>query len=383
MNSFSFGLPQHIVFGTGSLAELPGLVRKLDSEHAFLISDHGLEQVGTVGQVYELLEQAGIEVEEFLDVLPNPTVEIVEAAVAAYQASGASCIVALGGGSPMDVAKAVGVIVKFGGGITEYEGADKVPGAIEPVIAIPTTAGTGSEVTPFSVITDEARNHKLSVFSSAILPAHALLDPDLITAVPAGVAAACGLDAMIHAWEAYTSRGATPFTDAMAEKALELVGEYLRRYVANRSDIEAAEGMMIASTFAGIAFGSARCGNIHAMSHPISAFFHVAHGVANSILLPTIVEFNALADHGRYERIYRCIRQDKKTPVTSFCPQMLVDEARRLTADLGIPATLSEVGVTEDKIEAMAKDAMTSGNIAVNPRQTTIEDVIALYHKAL
>ena len=383
MNDFSFMVPQNIVFGTGSLGKLPEQVRSLGSEHAFVVSDHGLEAIGVVGRIVSTLEDAGIKVTTFLDVLPNPTVDMVNAAVDGYKSSGATSIIALGGGSPMDVAKAVGVVVRYGGSITEYEGAGKVPGPIEPLIAIPTTAGTGSEVTPFSVIVDTSRNYKLSVFSYEVLPKIALLEPELIMTAPASVAAACGLDAMIHAWEAYTSLAANPFTDAMAEKALDLIGANIRRFVANRKDIEAAEAMMAGSTFAGIAFAWARLGNVHAMSHPVSAYFNVPHGVANAILLPTIVEFNALADEGRYKRIYRYIRQVRHQPIIDFKPQMLVDETRKLMRDLGIPASLAEVGVTEDKIEAMAHDAMESGNIAVNPRQTTLKDVIALYHKAM
>lgn len=383
MNSFNFTIPQNISFGTGSLAELPQIIGRIGAEKVFIISDRGLESIGVVGKVREIIEGSGLACDAYLDVLPNPTIEIVDAATAAYKASGATAIVALGGGSPMDVAKAVGVIARYGGEISDYEGADKVPGDIEPVIAIPTTAGTGSEVTPFSVITDEAHNHKLSVFSYRVLPAYALLDPELIMTAPAGVAAACGLDAMIHAWEAYTSRAANPFTDAMAEKALDLIGGHIRRFVANRQDREAAEAMMAGSTFAGIAFAWARLGNVHAMSHPVSGFFNVAHGVANAILLPTIVEYNAIADRGQYRRIYRYIREVRHQPIVDFRPQVLVDETRKLLRDLGIPATLSEVGVTEDKIEAMADDAMTSGNIAVNPRSTTRADIIALYKKAL
>ena len=383
MNDFSFMVPQNIVFGTGSLGKLPEQVRSLGSEHAFVVSDHGLEAIGVVDRIVSTLEDAGIKVTTFLDVLPNPTVDMVNAAVDGYKSSGATSIIALGGGSPMDVAKAVGVVVRYGGSITEYEGAGKVPGPIEPLIAIPTTAGTGSEVTPFSVIVDTSRNYKLSVFSYEVLPKIALLEPELIMTAPASVAAACGLDAMIHAWEAYTSLAANPFTDAMAEKALDLIGANIRRFVANRKDIEAAEAMMAGSTFAGIAFAWARLGNVHAMSHPVSAYFNVPHGVANAILLPTIVEFNALADEGRYKRIYRYIRQVRHQPIIDFKPQVLVDETRKLMRDLGIPASLAEVGVTEDKIEAMAHDAMESGNIAMNPRQTTLKDVIALYHKAM
>lgn len=282
----------------------------------------------------------------------------------------------------MDVAKAVGVLARYGGSITDYEGAHLVPGPIEPIIAIPTTAGTGSEVTAFSVITDSARNYKLTVFSYELLPKYALLDPELIMSVPPSTAAACGIDALIHALEAYLSLGATPFSDAMAEKAMELIGGNIRRYVANRKDKEAAGAMLSGSMFAGIAFAWARLGNVHAMSHPVSAFFNVPHGVANAILLPVVAEYNALADRGRYETIYNYIRE-KKEPAKDFCPQMLVDEIRSLNRSLGIPANLAEVGVTEDKVPQMAEDAMKSGNIAVNPRQTTLKDVIALYHKAI
>ena len=280
------------------------------------------------------------------------------------------------------MAKAVGVLVNYGGDITDYEGFDTVPGPIVPMIAIPTTAGTGSEVTASSVITDESRNYKLSVISYEILPKYAVLDPELIMTAPASIAASCGVDALIHAIEAYISVKATPFSDAMAEKAMELIGRNIRRFVANRKDEEAACAMMAGCNFAGIAFAWAKLGNVHAMSHPVSAYFHVAHGVANSILLPTILRYNALADKGRYEVIYNYIRESSGI-VERFEPEMLVEEVIKLNADLGIPKSLSEVGVKEETIPAMAKDAMKSGNILANPRQTTVKDVEELYRKAL
>lgn len=382
MTDYTFKIPQEIVFGDGALKKLPELLKENGSEKMMIVSDHGLEKIGVVRQVMDIVEASGIRACAFLDVLPNPTVEMVDAAVKAYKESGATSIVALGGGSPMDVAKAVGILARYGGKITDYEGAHLVPGAIEPIIAIPTTAGTGSEVTAFSVITDTARNYKLTVFSYELLPKYALLDPEMIMSVPPSIAAACGIDALIHAMEAYISLGATPFSDAMAEKAMELIGGNIRRYVANRKDREAAGAMLSGSMFAGIAFAWARLGNVHAMSHPVSAFFNVPHGVANAILLPVVAEYNALADRGRYETIYHYIRETKG-PAGEFCPQMLVDEIRKLNKSLGIPETLAEAGVTEDKIPQMAEDAMKSGNIAVNPRQTTLKDVIALYHKAM
>lgn len=382
MKEFSFSVPQEIIVGKGSLARLPEAAEKLGGKHGFIISGPHLNKMGIVASCSESLENAGIKVDAYTETEGNPSVETVEKAAAAFCKSGADFIIALGGGSPMDVAKAVGVVARYGGSITEYEGGGRVPGDIIPLIAIPTTAGTGSEVTAFSVITDHSRNYKLTVFSYKLIPAYAILDPKLLTTAPVSVAAACGIDAMVHALEAYISKDASPFSDAMAEKALELIGKNIRRYVADRTDIEAAEAMITGSLFAGIAFSWARLGDVHAMSHPVSAYFDVPHGVANAILLPTIVEYNALADRGKYLKLFNYI---SLTPASEaeFEPFMLVDLLTELNEQLGIPGSLGEVGVTADKFDAMADDAMKSGNIAVNPRSTTKKDVLSLYEKAL
>lgn len=381
MKEFQFEIPQKIIFGKGSLKKLPELLQKSGSRHVMLVSDRGLEKAGAVQKVRDLFQQEGIGWSEYLDVKPNPSVAVAGELLEAYQASGSDCMVALGGGSTMDVAKAVGVLAVYGGEITSYEGADKVPGPIVPIIAVPTTAGTGSEVTAFSVITDEEREYKLTIFSYKLIPQYALLDPEFITSVPAPVAAACGMDALIHAMEAYLSLGSSPFTDCMAEKAMELLGSNIRRYVANRRDEEAAGAMLLGSNFAGIAFAWSRLGNVHAMSHPVSAVYHVPHGVANAILLPYILEYNRLADHGRYEKIYHYV--SGKKPAPAFENRMLVETITELNRDLGIPADLSAVGVKAESIDKMAADAMQSGNILVNPRMTTVEDVKMLYRKAL
>ena len=381
MNEFTFSVPQNIIVGKGSLAKLPEVAEKLGGKKAFIISGPHLNKMGIVKSCQDAMKEKGIKSSSFTETEGNPSVETVDKAAAAFKESGADFIVALGGGSPMDVAKAVGVVAKYGGSITEYEGADKVPGDIIPLIAVPTTAGTGSEVTAFSVITDHSRDYKLTVFSYKLIPSYAILDAELLTTAPASVAAACGIDAMVHALEAYISTAASPFSDAMAEKALELIGGNIRSYVANRGDIAAAESMLVGSLFAGIAFSWARLGDVHAMSHPVSAYFNVPHGVANAILLPTIVEYNMLADKGKYFKIYNYIAA---LPVASdeFTPDMLVDEILELNEALGIPEGLSEAGVTKDKFDAMADDAMKSGNIAVNPRSTTKKDILALYEKA-
>ena len=382
MKDFRFKIPQSIEFGMGSLNKLPQILRENQSEHVFLVSDHGLESLGVVKRIQDIIEAGQIPCTSYLEVLPNPTVDIVNDAVACYKACKATSIVALGGGSPMDVAKAVGVLVNYGGKITDYEGSGKVPGPVVPTIAIPTTAGTGSEVTASAVITDETRNYKFSVISYEMVPRYAILDPELIMTAPASIAASCGVDALVHAIEAYISTSASPFSDAMAEKAMELIGGNLRRFVADRRDEEAACAMMAGSNFAGIAFAWAKLGNVHAMSHPVSAYFHVPHGVANSIILPVVMEYNALADRGRYEVIYNFIREQKGS-VSGFRPQMLVDEIKNLNAALGIPKSLSEAGVLEEKIPDMARDAMKSGNVLVNPRQTSLKDMVELYRKAL
>lgn len=382
MKPFNFKVPQDIQFGMGSLSKLPEILAENHSDHVMLVSDRGLEKIGVVKRVQDIIEGAGIAFDAYLDVVPNPTVEVVNEAAALYKQCSATSLVALGGGSPMDVAKAVGILARYGGRITDYEGNHKVPGPIEPIIAIPTTAGTGSEVTASAVITDTSRNYKLSVFSYENIPKYAILDPTLIMSAPASIAASCGVDALIHAIEAYISRNATPFSDAMAEKAMELIGAHLRRFVANRQDEEAACAMMLGSTFAGMSFAWARLGNVHAMSHPVSAYFNVPHGVANSILLPNVMEFNALADHGRYEVIYNYIKEGTE-PAIDFTPDMLVEELRHLNAQLGIPSGLAAAGVTADKIPAMADDAIKSGNIPANPRATTVKDLIRLYEKTM
>ena len=381
METFSFSIPQHVIFGKGSLGKLPEAAKALGKNKALIISGPHLNRIGMVDKCRAALSAAGIGSAAFTETEGNPSTETVEKAVEAYKSSGADFIVAFGGGSPLDVAKAAGILAMYGGKITEYEGGGKVPGPVVPMIAIPTTAGTGSEVTSFSVITDHSRNYKLSVSSNYLLPAYAILDPELIASVPAGTAAACGVDAMVHALEAYLSLAASPFSDMFALKALQLIGKNLRAYAANRGNEAAAEAMMMGSLFAGIAFSHARLGDVHAMSHPVSAYFNVAHGVANAILLPVIVEYNELADQGKYYDIYRCVA---KAPVSEamFSSHMLTEELRALNMELGIPSCLKEAGVKAEYFDAMAEDAMKSGNISVNPRSTTKAAVLELYKKA-
>lgn len=382
MDSFSFTIPQNIKFGAGTLDLLPDLAKELGKSKGYIISGPHLNKIGMVAKCRKALKNAGMESECFTETEGNPSTDTVVKATEGFKKSKADFIVAFGGGSPLDVTKAVAVLASYGGNIVDYEGAGKVMGPVVPMIAIPTTAGTGSEVTAFSVITDHSRNYKLTVVSNYLLPAYVILDPDLIATVPANTAAACGIDAMVHALEAYISKAASPFSDIFAREALRLIGGSIRDYVADRSNPAACESMMVGSLFAGIAFSHARLGNVHAMSHPVSAYFDVPHGVANAILLPTVVDFNKdAADPEKYRYIYGCISKDMGADI-NFTPDMLATEIRMLNYELGILPTLSDIGVTSDKFEQMADDAMKSGNIQCNPQFTMKNDILKLYEQA-
>lgn len=382
MDSFSFTIPQNIKFGAGTLDLLPDLAKELGKSKGYIISGPHLNKIGMVAKCRKALKSAGMESECFTETEGNPSTDTVVKATEGFKKSKADFIVAFGGGSPLDVAKAVAVLATYGGNIVDYEGAGKVMGPVVAMIAIPTTAGTGSEVTAFSVITDHSRNYKLTVVSNYLLPAYVILDPDLIATVPANTAAACGIDAMVHALEAYISKAASPFSDIFAREALRLIGGSIRDYVADRSNPAACESMTVGSLFAGIAFSHARLGNVHAMSHPVSAYFDVPHGVANAILLPTVVDFNKdAADPEKYRYIYGCISKDMGADI-NFTPDMLATEIRMLNYELGILPTLSDIGVTSDKFEQMADDAMKSGNIQCNPQFTMKNDILKLYEQA-
>lgn len=381
MEPFSFSIPQNVIFGRGELKKLPVLAEKYKGKKGLIVSGPHLYKAGLVDKCRDYLKDAGFETEIFTETEGNPSTDTVKKAADLLKESNAGFIVALGGGSPLDVAKAVAVVGTYGGAIEDYEGVGKVPGPVTPIIAIPTTAGTGSEVTSFSVITDHKRNYKLTVGSSYLLPEYAILDPELIATVPEKTAASCGVDALVHGLEAYISLASSPFSDLCALYAMKLIGSNICAYTANRSNKVAAEKMLLGSLFAGIAFSHARLGDVHAMSHPVSAYFDVPHGLANAIILPSVVSFNALADQGKYYEIYEAI-SSRPLMRSEFKPGMLAGELMTLNRKLGIPETLKEVGVDESKFDLMADDAMKSGNIAVNPRNTSKLDILGLYKKA-
>lgn len=381
IKSFSFSVKGEINFGIGCLKELPAKITARNLKKILIVSDPYLEKIGLVKRAGDLLAEKEIEYITFTEIEANPSAETVARGGKLLQENNIDGIVSLGGGSSIDVAKAVAIVGSNGGEIEEYAGFNRVKNPVVPIIAIPTTAGTGSEVTSVTIIKNREK-FKMAIGSDKILPECVLLDPLLISTLPSSVAASTGMDALTHAIEAYLSLEATLFSDAIAEKAISLIGANIRLFVANRSSLEPASAMLLGSTFAGIAFSLARLGNVHALSHPLSGHFDIPHGVANALLLPVVLEFNALADSGKYEKIYRLIKGDKIN-YGNFTQKMLVDEIRRLNEALGLPQTLSALGITKESLSLLVPDAMKSNLLLFNPRQTTQKDVEQLYLKAL
>jgi len=381
---FGFFLPTKLVYEVGAIKnKLAGEIKVLNTDKVLVVTDKGVVSAGLLTDVEEALKNDGITYQVFDDIEPNPSTDTCYKGYEMAKEMGAGALLAVGGGSPMDVAKAIAVLMTNGGNLDEYEGVDKFENDPLPFLAIPTTAGTGSEVTTFSVITIRARNYKMTIVSTRILPRVAILDPVVLKTVPAHVAAACGMDALTHAIESYINLVASPATDAFGAEAMRLIGKYLRQYVANRSNMEAAAGMLVASNLAGVAFGIARLGNVHAMAHPLGGFFNVPHGVANAILLPHVMKFNMLADDGKYKRIAELLGEDVSRLTDLEAAPLAIEAVEKLSAAIGIPKTLTEVGVKEDKIPAMSADAMASGNVNINPRATTLQDIENLYRGAM
>lgn len=378
----TFQIPTQIVFGIGAIQRIPEYVTRRERAKVLLVTDQGVRQAGLLDRVAAVLGARGLPYVLFDQTEANPSIETVDAVTALLCGEGCTAVLALGGGSPMDVAKMAGVMATNPGLVRDYEGAGKIKIAPVPVIAVPTTAGTGSEVTPFIVITDRARRYKMTVYSSHAIPAVAIVDPALMTTMPPHVAAATGLDALTHGIESYVSLLAQPFSEALSLHGIKLISANLRQVVANRNNLEAMSRLAVASTMVGTAFGCARLGNGHAMSHPLSGYYNLPHGVANAILLPHIMEYNAPACPEKMADISQAMGVD----VVGLSPRegaaAAAQAVRELMDDVGIPAHLGPLGLKEEDIPALTADAMKSGNVAANPRQTTPDDIMRLYRAA-
>ena len=372
----TFRIPTRIQFGRGVALTLADPLRQVGATKVLLVTDSGVMKAGLVGPLEEKLREAGIAYEIYDEVVPDPGVAEVQRAYERAKEAGADAFVAVGGGSSIDTAKMAAVLLANGGTVLDYIGIDKVPKMAAPVVAIPTTAGTGAELTINSVIADPGQHKKLVIISPNATALFALEDPELTVGLPPFLTAITGMDTLVHAIESFTSKNSYRMTELLALEAIRDAAWALPRAVKDGKDIDAREAMMRAVVAASLAFSNTRLGNVHAMALPLGGWCHVAHGTAVAVLLPHVMEFNRSAAPDRYAAVGEALGATQD-------PKAAVDHIFRLNETIGIPMHLGPLGVDQGAIPSMAKDAMLSGNILVNPRTTTQPDIEALYKAAL
>jgi alcohol dehydrogenase class IV len=378
-------LPQDLLIGGGTSDDLPDHVARVGIERPLVVSDRFLLDEGPAGPLVERLSAAGLAVEVFGDVQPDPTLENVNGALDALRAHEADGVVAIGGGSPMDTAKAAAVASTNDGDLRDFAGYHQVPNQGLPLVAVPTTAGTGSEVTRVAVITDTERDVKMMMLDGHLMARVAISDYKLTMSTPPALTSWVGVDSLTHAIEAYVSKKATVLTDMLALQAARLIGAHMRRAVQDPDDEEAREAMMLGATLAGAAFSNASVALVHGMSRPIGAHFHLAHGLSNALLLPTVTRFSVGGAPDRYATIAREMGLAPADDADDVATARLVDELESLNADLEIPS-LSAAGVERDHfdrvVEDMAQAALDSGSPGFNPQPATRDEIVALYRQA-
>ncbi|EDH3594598.1 lactaldehyde reductase [Listeria monocytogenes] len=371
-------------FGKGAIQEIPAEINKRRFKKVIVVTDTALSSVGIVGKVTNLLNKAGIAYDLFDGVVPNPTIQNVTDGVKAAQQSEADCIIAIGGGSPIDTAKAIGIIVtnpEFSD-VRSLEGLAATKNPCLPILAVPTTSGTAAEVTINYVITDEENQRKFVCVDPHDIPIVAFVDSDLMMGMPKALAAATGMDAMTHAIEGLITKGAWEMTDMLHVKAVEIIGRSLRNAV--NGDQESREEMALGQYIAGMGFSNVGLGLVHGMAHPLSAWYNIPHGVACAALLPTVMKYNKDFTGDKYRLIAEALGlpSARQLPLESV-RDIACEAIEELSKDVGIPTTLSELGVKEEDIPKIATDAFSDVCTPGNPKDTTIEEIIELYRSLM
>ncbi len=365
--------------GAGAIKEIPAEVKTRSFAKAFVCSDPDLIKFGVTKKVTDVLDEAGLAYEIYSDIKPNPTIENVQTGVAAFKASGADYIIAIGGGSSMDTAKAVGIIItnpEFAD-VRSLEGVAPTKKPCVPIIAVPTTAGTAAEVTINYVITDVEKKRKFVCVDTHDIPVIAVIDPDMMTSMPKGLTAATGMDALTHAIEGYITKGAWEMTDMFHLKAIEIISKSLRGAVDNTP--EGREGMALGQYVAGMGFSNVGLGIVHSMAHSLGAVYDTPHGVANAILLPTIMEYNAPCTGDKYKYIAKAMGVEGTDSMTQEeYRKAAVDAVKKLSADVGIPADLKAI-VKEEDLDFLSESAFADACCPGNPRDTSVAEIKELY----
>lgn len=375
-------LPRIMQLGAGASEAIPNVLSSLGCSRPLLITDKMMVQLGYAARIQDTLAASGLKADIFADTVPEPTVASIQAGVAMARNGDYDSIIALGGGSPIDSAKAIGILAKLGGEMRDYKFPRNVTETGLPIIAVPTTAGTGSEVTRFTIITDEKNDEKMLCVGIGFMPVAALVDYSLTLSLPPRVTADTGLDALTHAIEAYVSQKANLYSNSQALAAMRLIGPNLRRAYHDGSDKEAREAMMLGSTLAGVAFSSASVALVHGMSRPIGAFFHVPHGLSNAMLLPSITAFSIPAAAERYADCARAMGVASEQDSAEQANAKLLAELRALNEELQVP-TPEQFGIDRERffelMPTMAQQALASGSPGNNPRVPTVEQMVELY----
>lgn len=370
--------------GRGASENSGAELKALGAKKVFLVTDEVLWKLGTLEKIAESLRKAGLEFEKYDELPSEPTTDFIRDGTERFRESGADIILAVGGGTPIDTAKGISVMLKNSGRITDYRKPGSILNPGIPLVAVPATAGTGSEVTIFTVITDIETDEKLLITSPYLMPKMAILDPLLTVTMPKGLTAATGLDALTHAIEAYVSVKAQPMTDLLALSAIKLLSINLPRAWKDGNDLDAREKNMLAAFQAGLAFGNSSVALVHGMSRPVGAYFHIAHGVSNAVLLGPVTEFSITGNPSRYADIAAAMGADTGGMTETQAAQVAAAKVKELVADLEVP-TLLHLGVDRDRfieiIPQMIDAAIASGSPANNPRQATKEEMAAIYRQ--
>jgi alcohol dehydrogenase class IV len=377
-------LPRVLQIGAGASSEVGPILKSLGLNNPLIVTDKVMVLLGYIEGLQKSLVESEINADVFDDTVPEPTVASIQAGVKQVRNGNYDCVIALGGGSPIDSAKAIAILGKYGGEMRDY----KFPRIVDepglPLIAIPTTAGTGSEVTRVTIISDEITDEKMMCLGIGFMPTVALVDYELSISVPARTTADTGIDAMTHAIEAYVSKKASAYTDTQAIAAMKLIGPNLRKVYHNGGDRDAREQMMLGSTLAGAAFSNASVALVHGMSRPIGAAYHVPHGLSNAMLLPAVTEFSIPAAAERYADCARAIGVANESDNTEVANNKLMDELYALNKELQVPSP-EEFGIEREhffnNVQTMAEQALASGSPANNPRAPNAEEIIELYKK--
>lgn len=378
-----FVLNETSYHGAGAISNIADEVKGRGFKKVFVCSDPDLIKFNVTKKVTDVLDNAGIPYEIYSQIKANPTVENVQTGVEAFKKSGADCIVAIGGGSSMDTAKAIGIIItnpEFSD-VVSLEGVAPTKNKCVPIIAVPTTAGTAAEVTINYVITDAAKNRKMVCVDVHDIPVVAVVDPDMMSSMPKGLTAATGMDALTHAIEGYITKGAWALSDMFHIKAIEIISKNLRGAVANTP--EGREGMALGQYVAGMGFSNVGLGIVHSMAHPLGALYDTPHGVANAIILPTVMEYNAPETGEKYRDIAKAMGVEGVDAMTlDEARKSAVDAVKQLSKDVGIPADLKEI-VKEEDIPFLAQSAYDDACRPGNPRDTSVEEIAELYKSLL